>query len=156
MRAMRMRFSLRLLFVVTALSAVALYVFYVRPTAIAGRFVSAVERHDYNTAQSLLNGRELLGLHFESGMTGQADAELLPLEWEDICKCRRKLTFRITQHREDDDNRGDRTIYIDLVAQFDGLKIAKPGIDLSNMKPFTIELPAQIDPFRVPDYTLVP
>jgi hypothetical protein len=156
LKPIRIRFGIRLLLVVTAALAGALYVLYVRPTSIANRFVVAVMRHDYHTAKSLVTGRELWGLDDGIGNVDQVYAEVLPPDWEDIRKCQRKVIFRLIQHQEEGGKRVDWTDDTDLVAEFNGVKIATPVIDLSTLAPVVIEFPSRNDPIRVPDYTLLP
>src|SRR5262245_24599492 len=50
---MRIRYSLRLLLVATTLVAIGLYVLIIRPTAIANRFIDAVQRQHYDEAESV-------------------------------------------------------------------------------------------------------
>jgi hypothetical protein len=155
----RIRFSLRLLLVITAAFAVALYVMYVRPTQTANHFVVAVMRHDYSAAKTFLMDDESLWLDDETDTVDQIHAEVLPREWDDICKCQRKIIVRVARHEEEDGRRVDWTSDIDLVARFDGRVIATPVIDFSQMKCGVvelIELPAYNEPFRIPNYTLVP
>jgi hypothetical protein len=145
-----------LLFVVTAVLAVALYVLYVRPTLIANRFVAAVTRHDYGTAKSLLVGDELAGLDDETGTVEKIYAEVLPREWEDICKCQRKIVVRFVHHQEEGGRRVDWTSDTDFAAGFNGCVVMTPVIDFSSMSCGVVELPAYNEPLRIPDYTLVP
>jgi hypothetical protein len=152
----RIRFTIRLLFVITAVLAVALYVLYVRPTLIANRFVAAVMRCDFSTANSLLIGDELPGLDDETGTVEQIYAEVLPREWEDIFKCQRKIVVRHVHHQEEGGRRVDWTSDTDLVAGFHGRVVMTPVIDFSKMSCGMVKLPAYNEPLRIPDYTLVP
>jgi hypothetical protein len=156
LKPIRIRFGIRLLLVVTAAVAGALYVLYVRPTLVANRFVAAVMRHDNHTAKSLVIGRELRGLNDGIGNVDQVYAEVLPREWEDIRKCQRKVIFRLIEHQEEDGKRVDWIDDTDLVVQFSGVKIATPMISLSTLAPVVIEFPSGNDPIPVPDYTLLP
>ena len=136
--------------------AVVLYVLYVRPTLTANRFVAAVMRCDFSTANSLLVGLELPGLDDESGKIEQIYAEVLPREWEDICKCQRKIVVRHVHHQEEGGRRVDWTSDTDLVAGFHGRVLTTLAIDFSKMSCGTVELPANNEALRIPDYTLVP
>jgi hypothetical protein len=156
LKPIRIRFTIRLLFVITAVLAVALYVLYVRPTLIANRFVAAVTRHDYSTAKSLLVCDDLPGLDDETGTVEQIYAEVLPREWEDIYKCQRKVVIRFVHRQEEGGRRVDWTSDTDLVAGFNGRVVMTPVIDFSKMSCGMVELPANNEPLRIPDYTLVP
>jgi hypothetical protein len=152
----RIRFTIRLMFVITAVLAVTLYILFVRPTLIANRFVARIMSRDYPTVNSLLVSHEMPGLDDETGTVEKIYAEVLPREWEDICKCQRKIVVRFIHHQDEGGRRVDWTSDIDLVAGFNGRVVMTPVIDFSKMSCGTVELPAYNEPLCIPDYTLVP
>jgi hypothetical protein len=113
-------------------------------------------RCDFTTANSLLVDRELPGLDDETGTVEQVYAEVLPREWEDICKCQRKIVVRHVHHQEEGGRRVDWTFDTDLIAGFHGRVVTTPVIDFSKMSCGMVELPANNESFRIPDYTLLP
>ena len=150
---MRLRFSLRLAFLLLTLVAVALYVLYVRPTSIAERFVNAVEQRDYEASRSLLVNNELSVFNHGPKYFVDVDflyAEIMPREWSDLLKCRRRLLFRIGDH---DYTNGYR---VESTSDFDALATPR-GITFDD---FLASISQNIvhpeEPMRVPDYTLVP
>lgn len=121
---MRLRFSLRLAFVVTAVAAIALYMLYVRPTAIAKRFVTAIEQRDLETAKSCFHDQNLWVFDRGFRPTASVDliyAELLPREWADIWACRRRIIFRVAYHEDTDGRHIEWTQDTDVVAHINGL-----------------------------------
>lgn len=152
LKPIRIRFTVRLLFVATAVLAVALYVLYVRPTSIAQRFVAAIMSHDFSAAKSLVVGEGLSDLDDETAHVDRFYAEVLPREWDDIRKCQRRVIFRVVRHDVTEGRRIDWTADTDLIARINGVEKAKSVINLSNLQPTTIQMPGA----HIPDYTLLP
>jgi hypothetical protein len=149
------------MFIVVALSAVAVYWFISRPTILANRFVAAVERQDYKTAKSLLRN-EYWFFDPAAEFTDSIDriyAEVLPREWSDFRACQRRLILRVSRHEDTDGRHVDWTEDTDVVASSSGLEIKQFELDLSNLK-----MPVDLPPTHLPvgnDYwiynkTLVP
>jgi len=123
---MRLRFSLRLVFVALTLVAVALYTLFVRPTLLAERFVTAIEQRDYATAKLLLQSKNFWKVA-ERPKQGNVDfiyAELHPREWGDVWACKRRVIFRVAFHEDTDGRHVDWTTDIDVVAHITGLEAA--------------------------------
>jgi hypothetical protein len=94
----RPRFSLRLLLVVFALLALALYLCVVRPTALAEQFVAAVSDRDYTTAQQLLGDKRdwsVAGKSLQGRVPKAMYVRLLPREWGDVYRCRRRVVLTV-------------------------------------------------------------
>ncbi len=100
---MRLRFSLRLVFALITLSAIALYCFVVRPTMLAQKFVVAVSRQDYGAAKQLMIGEATWRRIVEQHNFPAPDriyAELVPREWQDVWRGRRRILFRVARHND--------------------------------------------------------
>lgn len=126
---MRPRFSLRLILLAFALLGLALYVFVVRPTALAQRFVAAVEERDYDAAQRLMVDGGDWGRVVRPPQSFKADriyAELMPREWQDVWRVRRRIILRISRHNDRNGNYIDWTEDNDLVARPLGLELVMP------------------------------
>jgi hypothetical protein len=92
----RVHFSLRGLLTAMALFAIGTYWFVVRPTTMPERFVADVTRGDFAAANLLLKGDSPFDFGSapdQSISMDRAFAELLPWEWQDAWKCRRRLTI---------------------------------------------------------------
>lgn len=96
---MRPRFSLRWLLILFAFFAFALYFCFVRPTALANKFVYLVEHDDLKGADSLLiEPHQPLALVLYAGTEPDQrvlQAVLNPRSWEDIWKCRRRIDIHV-------------------------------------------------------------
>src|SRR5436190_595734 len=128
---MRLRFSLRLVLVIITLSALALYWFLVRPTENAYRFVAAVEAHDYETARRLLQSDFWAFLPQPKDRTTTIDlvyAEVLPREWSDIWRCRRRLILRVNCHDDTYGRHVEWTNDNDVVSRSRGVEFEKQGM----------------------------
>lgn len=124
---MRPRFSLRLILVVVALSAGALYFGCVRPTMVAQRFVAAVMRRDFVAASQLAGDDRWQAVVQPNG--SRADwvyAELVPREWADCWRCERHIILRVSQHSDHDGGYRDWTEDTDVVAGPTGVRIPEP------------------------------
>ena len=126
---MRLRFSLRLAFVVTTLLAAALYWFVARPTILAHRFAAAVNKRDYETAKPLLPDFWLFSAQPDNSID-LVFVEVLPREWSDIWNSQRRLILRLGRHQNAEGRHVEWTEDTDVVAHINGLeKIVKffPG-----------------------------
>ena len=95
------RFSFRSLMIVVTLVAIALYLMFGRPTVIAQRFVEAANNQDLEYARSHLSAidghcpylaqKRFVSVHME--------AKLLPREWSDLWRFRRRLNLIMTVQR---------------------------------------------------------
>jgi|tagenome__1003787_1003787.scaffolds.fasta_scaffold20760893_1 hypothetical protein len=123
----RVHFSLRGLLVATAFVAIGTYWFVVRPSMIANRFVIAMTKEDYETAQSMYIDKEIwpLAQGPHSATVDNIYAELLPREWGDIWRGRRRIL--LTYHYQDvkDGRQVDWTTASDLVAKPYGIEETK-------------------------------
>lgn len=121
---MRPRFSLRVILVVVAVVAGALYFGCVRPTMVAQRFVAAVMRRDYAVASQLAGDERWQAVVQPDGR--RADwlyAELVPREWADWWRCERHIILRVSQHSDRDGGYRDWTEDTDVVAGPIGVQI---------------------------------
>src|SRR5438309_11397074 len=121
---MRLRFSLRLLFVLITMLAIALYWFVDRPTLLANRFVAAITARDYELAMSLLTNKTLWVFDHGPQRTAVIDriyTEVLPREWKDIWMCRRRIIFRVAYHDDTEARHVEWTEDTDIVARPTGL-----------------------------------
>ena len=121
---MRLRFSLRLVFVSVTLVAVAIYWLVARPTILANRFVAAITERDYESAMSLLTNKTLWVFDHGPGRTAVVDriyTEVLPRESTDIWMCRRRIIFRVAYHDDTEDRHVEWTEDTDIVARPIGL-----------------------------------
>jgi hypothetical protein len=130
---MRPRLSLRWMFFAFAVVACLLYLFGVRPTALANRFVAAVERHDYGAARRLL-------LADDTGMSREVNslsampvssidaiyAEVLPCEMRDMFTATRRVVLRLARHSDENGRHTEWTEDTEIEALPDGLRIITP------------------------------
>jgi hypothetical protein len=138
----RPRFSLRFVLLAFALLAVALYVFVVRPTALANRFVAAVSEQDYIAALRVMRGdeeaKQLLELvrPEHSSKPDRVYAEVMSREWEDWWRGQRRVIFRRTLHSSQN-GFVDWTEDTDIVSGTLGLEIQKTPVKLKFTFPAT-------------------
>jgi hypothetical protein len=121
---MRLRFSLRLAFVVLTVSALALYWLVARPTILANRFIAAITAHDYESAMCLLTSKTLWEFDHGPGRSAVIDriyTEVLPRESIDIWMCRRRIIFRVAYHDDTEARHVEWTEDTDVVAGPSGL-----------------------------------
>jgi hypothetical protein len=124
---MRLRFSLRLAFVVLTGSALALYWLVARPTILANRFVDAITGHDYESAMSLLTNRTLWVFDHGPERTAVVDriyTEVLPRETTDVWMCRRRIIFRVAYHDDTEARHVEWTEDTDIIARSNGLVVS--------------------------------
>ena len=100
----------------------------VRPTAIAKRFVAAVEQHDYATAQSLLRGGNSFWVFADEPRTDVASidhvyVEIVPREWKDVWSCRRRLLLRVARHDDSEGRHIEWTSDTEFVAHINGVEV---------------------------------
>jgi hypothetical protein len=76
---------MRLILIVVAISGVTFYVLFVRPTVVANKFVSAIERNDYSWVEN-----SVWDLNFT-----HVDAKVLPREWSDIWRFQRRIALEL-------------------------------------------------------------
>jgi hypothetical protein len=138
---MRPRFSIRLLLLLIAVVAATCYVLLVRPTEIAKRFVAAVNERDHLAAKSLLpkrdfwSGRDFIAISnppskSEPTRIVSVYAEILPRDWSDIWSFQRRVIFRAGFHDDRDGRHIEWTEDTQLVARFNGLKMARDSLGL--------------------------
>jgi hypothetical protein len=96
---MRLRFSLRcFLAAVVPLVAVAVYLFVVRPTSLAERFVAAIKARDYDAAQSMVPREDAWIISPSKHRTQTIFliyAEVMPRDWRDVWMCQRRIIYRV-------------------------------------------------------------
>jgi hypothetical protein len=124
---MRLRLSLRLLFIVTTISAMTMYWLFVRPTLLANRFVAAINSRDSEFAKSLLSDNKFWTFDHHTSQSVSIDviyddAEVLPREWTDIWACRRRLIMKVAYHQDADFGRLEWTEESVVTAGITGLK----------------------------------
>jgi hypothetical protein len=127
---MRMRFSLRVLFIVVTLLAVALYFFVVRPTTLAQKYVEAVARHDYDTAKKMMIGDFPWSRIVEQSNLPDPDhiyAEIMPREWQDAWRGRRRVILRVARHNDYRGGHVEWTEDTDLVSNARGVQAIPAG-----------------------------
>jgi hypothetical protein len=120
----KLRFSLRLVFVAFTLLAAALYWCIVRPTILANRFVAAITAHDYELGMSLLTKKTLWVFDHGPQRTAVVDriyTEVLPRESTDIWMCQRRIIFRVAYHDDTEGRHVEWTEDTDIVAGPTGL-----------------------------------
>jgi hypothetical protein len=135
---MRPRFTVRWLLVFIAASATLCYVLFVRPTVVAYRFVTAIERRDYAAANGLLLHNWRYGITPPLRNTESitfAYAEVLPREWSDIWALRRRLILRIRRKDNSDGRHIEWTRDWDVVAHVRGLEIVVMQADSVRFTP---------------------
>lgn len=98
---MRPRFSLKWLLILFALFAFALYFCFVRPTALANKFVYLVDHDELERAESLIIASSK---PFDLGTKDRSvpvivRAELLPRTWHDVFKMQRRLDVEVIPTR---------------------------------------------------------
>lgn len=124
---MRPRFSIRLLLVVVALLAVALYILFVRPTTVAERFVDAVNERDFDTARSLLIDQDFWLFRDDPTSVPKSVqrvyAEIVPREWSDIWSLQRRILLRVIHQDRSNGRRVDWTEDTDVVAYINGVEV---------------------------------
>jgi hypothetical protein len=98
---MRPRFSLKWLLIAFTVLSVAFFVAIVWPTLIAQRFVSAIERGDYDDAVSMCAEEKRQGLaewFFRDNAT--VKVTLAPRGWRDILKSQRSMFVQTIPERQ--------------------------------------------------------
>lgn len=121
---MRVRFSTRILLLAIALVAIMLYGGYVRPSALAERFVALVMREDFVAAEEMVGVASWRAVALPDGeKPDRIYAEVLPTEWQDLWRCRRRLILRVARHSEDRGDYVDWTEDSDLIAGLRGVAI---------------------------------
>jgi hypothetical protein len=141
---MRLRFSVRLMFVLVTLLAISLYWFVARPSLLANRFVAAVNAHDFETAASLFDGKTTWALNRgpqRNVVIDRVYTELLPREWSDMWNGERRIIFRVAYHQDDDGRHVEWTSDTDIIARPTGLHAS--GLDRRAMLSRRPEIPAR-------------
>jgi hypothetical protein len=123
---MRLRFSLRLLFVIITVFAVALYWCVVRPTIIANQFVAAVNNRDFKAARQMLPDFWIFNIRPDAPPLDLVYAEVFPREWTDLRISQRRLIVRIARHYDKRGQHVEWTEDTDIVARPQGLQIETP------------------------------
>lgn len=94
------RFSLKWLLIAFAILGVALYVAFIRPTALANRFVFLVDHDESQKAESLfIEPRKPFDSGFGELPPPVVRANLLPRTWEDVFAMQRRLEVKVTWSR---------------------------------------------------------
>jgi hypothetical protein len=143
---MRLRFSLRMIFVIVTLLGISLCV-VLQPTVIAKKFVAMVNGNDYKTAKSLLNDESLWSFDYgpeRHVSIARIYAELLPLEWQDFRNCRRRVCFQVLYQETTGGRHVEWNENTNIRACIGGLKVEEFDIDFSEIP--TTQLPAYNDP----------
>ncbi len=129
---MRPRFSLRVILIATATLSILLYLFVVRPTILANRFVAAVNTQDMDAVDAFLADKNWREEEY-SGLTRDAArrtdhiyADLFPRDWGDWLGCRRRIVVRIARHFDRKGQHTEWTEDIDLVSRATGISIWPP------------------------------
>jgi hypothetical protein len=147
----RIRFSLKLIFVALTTLAVMLYFWIVRPTSVANSFVAAVDEMDYGHAWPRLPVPMQDELSNRTGTIDRFHAEVFPRGWDDVWKCQRRIIVHVASHS--DDGHTEWITDFDLIASLNGLTVKSEEMRISRI---SIQLPARNETFDIPDYTLVP
>jgi hypothetical protein len=132
---MRPRFSLRWLLIGFTIVSVAFYVAIIRPTAMAQRFVVAIERNDFDAAHSLLreDDRRISiaagKLRDRVGPIDRMFIEIFPRNWQDLWACQRRLLLRTARHDDTNGRYVDWTEDTEIVAGIAGLQVIPPRIE---------------------------
>jgi hypothetical protein len=96
---MRPRFSLRWLLILTALTAFACYGWFVRPTVLANQFVTAIDRRDIDSIDSMWRGAEIdlsRVEHLNAGNSAwRIRARPVPRTWGDIWRGVQLIRFEL-------------------------------------------------------------
>src|ERR1041384_916706 len=94
---MRLRFSLRALFLLTVIVASMCY-WFLLPTLTARRFVAAVNKEDYKAADAVFLSPEdrFLAIAAEKRWGFGASAQLLPLTFQQLCSNQRAVRVAIS------------------------------------------------------------
>jgi hypothetical protein len=112
---------LRAFFALITLAAIAIYWCIVRPTTIANRFVMAVGKQDYETAQSFYISSQQPRL-VQSLQKTDPFAEVLPWDWGDIWRWRRRILLTCHFQQSKDGRQIDWTAALDLCAKPNGIE----------------------------------
>jgi hypothetical protein len=126
----RLRFSLRWLFVAFTFLAVALYLSVIRPTLLAHKFVSAVSRQDFSEAKNLMVSSVRWSRIVDQKNLPDPDhifADLLPWDWRDVLHARRRIVLRIARHNDYRGAHVEWTEDSDVVATALGLRAELTG-----------------------------
>lgn len=143
----KLRFSLRLVFLAFALSAAALYWFIARPTILANRFAAAINRRDFESAKKLLPDFRLFNRRPNSPPVDTVYAEVFPREWTDLHMFQRRIIVRVGHHRDNHGQHVEWTEDTDIVARPKGLEIETPvGVHFPRPDEVPQGLPAVINP----------
>jgi hypothetical protein len=129
--AMRIRFSLRVILVGTATLSILLYLFVVRPTSLANRFVAAVNAQDMDAVDAFLADSwrkdEYSVLTRDAATrTDHIYADLFPRDWSDWLGCRRRIVLRIARQSDSNGRHTEWSEDIDLVSRATGISIWPP------------------------------
>ena len=133
---MRLRFSIRLLLGIVTLSAIGLYVLFVRPTVVANRFVRLIQQGDYDAAYRLFWGPTPQIFH-DSDPNHSIDwvyAEVLPREWSDIWAFRRRVLLRLSFHDDMNGRHVEWRENSDIVARIITTEIVAGPSGISGMR----------------------
>lgn len=123
---MKLRFSLRLVLFVFALSAFAMYWCVARPTILANRFATAINGRDFKSAKTLLPDFWLFNRRPNSPPLDLVYAEVFPREWTDLHMFQRRIIVRVARHRDNHGQHVEWTEDTDIVVRPQGLKIETP------------------------------
>ncbi len=133
--AMKVRFSLRVILVATAILSVLLYAGVVRPSYLANRFVAAVNDQDMDSVDAFLNNEEWravtnVGLTRDRATrTDHIYADLFPRDLGDWVGCRRRIVLRIARHMDTNGQHVEWSEDIDLVSRATGIRVWPPSFE---------------------------
>jgi hypothetical protein len=126
---MRLRFSLRLAFILLTVAAVALYWLVARPTILANQFVSAINSRDFEAAKKQLPDFWLFNsdIKHRGATIDRVYAEIFPREWSDIWTAQRRVILRLARHNDNHGQHVEWTEDTDIVARLRGLEMETPS-----------------------------
>ena len=129
---MRPRFSLRVILIATATVSILLYLFVVRPTILANRFVMAANAQDMDAVDAFLADKNWREEEYNSltrdaaARTDHIYATLFPRDWSDWFGCRRRIVLRIARHFDRNEQHAEWTEDVDFVSRATGISVWPP------------------------------
>src|SRR5690349_11127272 len=138
MQVPRLRISLRRLLIGFTVLSIAFYVVFVRPTTLADRFSKAIQEGDIKGAASLAGSidESTIESNYSDPVT---TAEVLPRNWSDIWRCRRRVTVWAnvaTKYRNRRTGQEDYKEIFQQTSQFEAGPLRIRLIDVKGMEFF--------------------